>query len=81
MAIRGLTDNVKLLLLAVGNNALLCEFLNRRAKLGIDVDNVDIVPIEDLVVVLLQAWPLDAERVRLLCWEEHFLFLLILDSL
>lgn len=48
----GKADDVELPLLAIGDNALLGEFLDRCAARLVDTDDVDVLPVQSLVVVL-----------------------------
>lgn len=79
----GKSNDIVLALLAVSSDdALLGEFLNRCAVLGvrIDVDNIDVVAVEYLVVILLEARALDTEGVRWLFGEEDLIFPGIFDA-
>ena len=79
----GECDDIVLALLAVGcNDAFLSELFDRCTVLGlwVDVHDADVVTVEDLVVVLLEARALDTEGVRWLHWEEDLILPLVLDA-
>lgn len=76
----GESNNVEFLFLAVGHNTLLSEALDRGSVRLVDVDDRDVVAVQHLIVVLLQARPLHAKWVRWLLREQNFLLLFILDT-
>jgi hypothetical protein len=79
----GERDDIVLTLFAVGcDDALLGKLLDRSSILGlwVDVDNADVVAVEHLVEVLLEARSLDAEGVWRLLGEEDLVLPLILDA-
>lgn len=76
-------DDVVLALHAVGcDYALLGKFFDRGSVLGlwVDVHDADIVAVENLVEVLLEAGTLDAEGVWRLLREEDLILPLVLDT-
>lgn len=79
----GESDDVVLTLFAIGSDdALLCELLDRSSVLGlrVDVHDADVVAVENLVVVLLEARALDTKGVRRLFWEEDLVLPLVLHA-
>lgn len=75
-------DVVFALLSVLCDDALLGKLLDRSAVLGIgvDVDDIDVVAVENLVVVLLETRALDAERMWWLFREEDLVLPLVLDT-
>jgi hypothetical protein len=79
----GERDDVVLALFAVGcDDALLGELLDRSSVLGlwVDVHNADVIAVEDLIEVLLEARALDAKGMWRLLWEKDLVLPLVLDA-
>lgn len=72
----GKCNDIVLTLYAIRcDDALLRKLFNRGPVLGlgVDVDNIDLVAVQDFVVVLLKAGTLDAEGVGWLFREENLI--------
>jgi len=79
----GERDDVVLALLTVGcNDTLFCELLDRGAVFGlrVDVHEADVVTVENLVEVLLEARALDTKGVWRLLREENLILPRVLDT-
>lgn len=79
----GQCDDIILALFTVGcDDALLGELLDWSSVLGLRVDVYDsnVVAVENLVVVLLEARTLDTKGVGRLHWEQDFVLPLVLDA-
>lgn len=76
----GESNDVKFLFLAIGNDTLLSEALDRGSVRLVDVDDRDVVTVQHFVVVLLQARSLHTEWMRWLLREENLLLLFVLDT-
>jgi hypothetical protein len=79
----GERDDIVLALFSVGcDDTLFCELLDRCSVLcfRVDVHEADVVAVENLVEVLLEARTLDTKGVWRLLWEEDLVLPLILDA-
>jgi len=79
----GESDDIILALFAVRcDDSLLRELLDRSSVLGlwVDVHDANIVAVQNLVEVLLEARSLDAKGMWRLLWEENLVLPLIFDT-